>query len=64
MVLVKRWWVFVLFGIIVGLGILNWRGLNSEGVNTKTADKSVLSTQKGEVMAGKKLVPFEKQKQW
>jgi hypothetical protein len=61
MALVKRWWVFVLFGIIVGLGILYWRGLNSGGVNTKTADKAALLNQKGEVMAGKKLVPFEKQ---
>ncbi len=59
MMISKKWWVFLLVGMLFGLGIIYLRGLSSSKVIKET--ETEVSDQKTEVPVGQELVTVNEQ---
>jgi len=59
MIISKKWWIFLLVGIMVGLGIIYLKGLSNSKVIKETEIE--VSDQKTEVPVGQELVVVNEQ---
>ena len=55
----KRWWVFVFFGIIIGLGVIYLRNLSNKIDNKKVISENGIKNSSMEVVVDKKLVKVD-----